>query len=215
MYRVSATGPDAAPHAPRGGIIIIDNYDSFTYNTVQLLGELGVAASVLLNDRTTLAQIEALEPGGILLSAGPGTPEDAGITVDVIHHFAGHVPLFGVCLGHQAIAHAFGARVVRGGRLMHGKACRVEHDGRGIFQGLPNPAIMARYNSLLVEEASLPADLRVTARSSEGEVMALCHVRFPIQGVQFHPESVLSEGGKRLLANWIEQLVPEHTWSMV
>jgi anthranilate synthase/aminodeoxychorismate synthase-like glutamine amidotransferase len=209
MYRVSSSGANAA----RGGILIIDNYDSFTYNTVQLLGELGASATVLLNDRTTLVEIEAFAPSGILLSAGPGTPEDAGITLDVIRHFGASVPLFGVCLGHQAIAHAFGARVVGGGRLMHGKACRVEHDGRGVFRGLANPAIMARYNSLLVEEASLPADLRVTARSSEGEVMALCHVRLPIQGVQFHPESVLSEGGKRLLANWIEQLVPEHTWS--
>jgi anthranilate synthase/aminodeoxychorismate synthase-like glutamine amidotransferase len=192
-----------------GPIVIVDNYDSFTYNTVQLLGELGAEALVVLNDRASVADVEGLRPRGILLSAGPGTPNDAGITLQVIKYFSARVPLLGVCLGHQAIAQAFGGRVVGGGRLMHGKTCPVEHDGEGLFQGLPQPAIMARYNSLLVEEASIPADLRVTARSDQGEVMGLRHVRLPIQGVQFHPESVLSESGARLLGNWLAQLRTE------
>jgi anthranilate synthase/aminodeoxychorismate synthase-like glutamine amidotransferase len=203
------------PASGRGRIevLIVDNYDSFTYNTVQLLGELGADSLVVLNDQTSLDAIAAVSPQGILLSAGPGTPDDAGITLDVIRHFAGRVPLLGVCLGHQAIAQAFGGRVVGGGRLMHGKTARIEHDGDGLFRGLAQPAIMARYNSLLVEELSLPADLEVTARSSEGEVMGLRHRNLPIEGVQFHPESVLSEGGNRLLANWLERLRAEQTWS--
>jgi len=187
-------------------IVIIDNYDSFTYNTVQLLGQLGAACHVVLNDRVSTSDIAALRPRGILLSAGPGTPDDAGITLAAIAQFAGHIPILGVCLGHQAIAQAFGGRVVGGGRLMHGKTSQIEHDGGGLFRGLPRPAVMARYNSLLVDEASLPPTLRVTARSSEGEIMALAHAEWPVQGVQFHPESILSESGGRLLANWLEQL---------
>ncbi len=187
-------------------IVIIDNYDSFTYNTVQLLGQLGAACHVVLNDQVSTSDIAALRPRGILLSAGPGTPDDAGITLAAIAHFAGHIPILGVCLGHQAIAQAFGGRVVGGGRLMHGKTSQIEHDGTGLFQGLPRPAVMARYNSLLVEEASLPPTLRITARSSEGEIMALAHAQLPVQGVQFHPESSLSECGGRLLANWLKQL---------
>lgn len=189
-------------------VVIVDNYDSFTYNTVHALAGLGARCSVLLNDRTTPADIEALAPDGVLLSAGPGTPLDAGVTLATIAHFAGRVPLLGVCLGHQAIAHAYGARVVGGGRLMHGKTCAVEHDGTGLFRGLPAPAWMARYNSLLVEPGSLPPTLRVTARSAEGEIMGLAHHTLPIEGVQFHPESVLSRDGDRLFSNWLERLRP-------
>jgi anthranilate synthase/aminodeoxychorismate synthase-like glutamine amidotransferase len=191
---------------PAAHVVIVDNYDSFTYNTVHVLGALGVRCSVLANDGTTPAEIEALAPDGILLSAGPGTPLDAGITLDVIAFFQGRVPLLGVCLGHQAIAHAYGGRVVGGGRLMHGKTCAVEHDGTGLFRGLPAPAQMARYNSLLVEPSSLPPTLRVTARSAEGEIMGLEHRELPVEGVQFHPESVLSRGGDRLFSNWLERL---------
>jgi len=187
-------------------VVIVDNYDSFTYNTVHVLGGLGARCTVTLNDRASPADIEALRPDGVLLSAGPGTPLDAGITLDVIAHFAGRVPLLGVCLGHQAIAHAFGGRVVGGGRLMHGKTCAVEHAGTGLFRGLPQPALMARYNSLLVEHSSLPAALRVTAHSPEGEIMGLEHRELDVKGVQFHPESVLSRGGDQLFCNWLEQL---------
>jgi anthranilate synthase/aminodeoxychorismate synthase-like glutamine amidotransferase len=190
----------------RALIAIVDNYDSFTYNTVQLLGQLGADCRVLLNDQVDTRELAELRPQGILLSAGPGTPDEAGVTLDVIRHFAGRIPLLGVCLGHQAIAQAFGARVVAGGRLMHGKTSRIEHDGTGIFLGLPQPARMARYNSLLVDPDTVPATLRVTARSSEGEIMALAHAELAVQGVQFHPESVLSESGGQLLANWLRQL---------
>jgi anthranilate synthase/aminodeoxychorismate synthase-like glutamine amidotransferase len=188
-------------------VVIVDNYDSFTYNTLQLLGQLGAECRVVLNDAVTTADIEACQPMGILLSAGPGTPDEAGITLETIRHFAGRVPILGVCLGHQAIAQAFGGRVIGGGRMMHGKTCVVEHDGAGLFRGLPQPVNMARYNSLLVDGANIPAVLRVTAHSSPGEVMALEHRQLPIQGVQFHPESILSESGGKLLANWLEQLV--------
>jgi anthranilate synthase/aminodeoxychorismate synthase-like glutamine amidotransferase len=158
---------------------------------------------VVLNDQLSAAELEALSPDGILLSAGPGTPLDAGITLDVIARFAGRVPLLGVCLGHQAIAHAFGGRVVGGGRLMHGKTSQIEHGGVGLFRGMPQPAVMARYNSLLVEESTLPPTLRVTARSAEGEIMGLEHERLEVQAVQFHPESALSQGGDRIFSNWL------------
>jgi para-aminobenzoate synthetase component 2 len=194
------------PESLAAHVVIVDNYDSFTYNTVQLLGSLGARCTVVLNDQMPAAELERLSPSGILLSAGPGTPLDAGITLDVIARFAGRVPLLGVCLGHQAIAHAFGGRVVNATRLMHGKTSRIEHGGDGLFRGLPQPARMARYNSLLVEEASLPASLRVTARSEENEVMALEHASHEIRAVQFHPESALSEGGAQLMSNWLERL---------
>jgi para-aminobenzoate synthetase component 2 len=187
-------------------VVIVDNYDSFTYNTVQLLGSLGARCTVVLNDAVPATALEAMAPDGILLSAGPGTPLDAGITLDVIALYAGRVPLLGVCLGHQAIAHAFGGRVLSGGRLMHGKTSQVEHAGIGLFEHVPRPALMARYNSLLVEEASLPASLRVTARSEHGEVMGLAHQRHDVEGVQFHPESALSRGGDQLYANWLARL---------
>ena len=187
-------------------VLIVDNYDSFTYNTVQLLEFLGARCEVRLNDRIGLPEIERLDPQGLLFSAGPGTPDEAGITLAAIRHFAGRVPVLGVCLGHQAIAQAFGGRVVRAERLMHGKVCAVSHLGTGLFEGLPQPTAMARYNSLLVEESSLPAALRVTARSETGEVMAIAHETWPLEGIQFHPESVLSANGARLLDNWLAQL---------
>lgn len=196
-----------SPGSAKASVVIVDNYDSFTYNTLQLLGVLGAECRVVLNDAVTTADIEAYQPMGILLSAGPGTPDEAGITLEAIRHFAGRVPILGVCLGHQAIAQAFGGRVAGGGRMMHGKTCVVEHDGAGLFRGLPQPVNMARYNSLLVDEAALPRELRVTAHSSLGEVMGLEHRQLPIQGVQFHPESILSESGGKLLANWLELLV--------
>jgi para-aminobenzoate synthetase component 2 len=199
MDRLTSSG--ASVH-----VLIVDNYDSFTYNTVQLLGSLGARCTVLSNDRCAASDLEPLAPEGILLSAGPGTPRDAGITLDVIARYAGRVPLLGVCLGHQAIAHAFGGRVVSAGRLMHGKTSEVIHDGTGLFSGLARPAVMARYNSLLVEEGSLPPSLRVTARSECGEIMGLSHVQDAVEGVQFHPESVLSRGGDRLFTNWLDRL---------
>jgi para-aminobenzoate synthetase component 2 len=194
--------------SPRGAVrvLIIDNYDSFTDNTAQLLALLGAECNIARNDQTSVNEVANLAPRGILLSAGPGTPDDAGITLELIRQFSGEIPLFGVCLGHQAIAQAFGGRVVRGGRLLHGKVCAVEHDGSGVFEALPNPLHMARYNSLLVEEASLPDTLHVNARSETGEVMALSHRTLRVQGVQFHPESVLSEDGGQLLANWLRWL---------
>lgn len=189
-----------------GGIVIVDNYDSFTYNTVQLLGQLGVEARVVANDALTVAELASVGPRGVLLSAGPGVPESAGITLEVIRQFAGRVPLFGVCLGHQAIACAFGGRLRRAERLLHGKTSQITHDGAGVFEGLPNPVAMGRYNSLLVDEATLPGDLRVTARSEHREIMGLRHARWPIEGVQFHPESVLSTCGADLLRNWLARV---------
>jgi len=198
---MGGVGPARAAH-----VVIVDNYDSFTYNTVHVLGALGARCTVVLNDAVPATALAELAPDGILLSAGPGTPLDAGITLDVIADYAGRIPLLGVCLGHQAIAHAFGGRVVGGGRLMHGKTSEIEHGGTGLFAGLPCPARMARYNSLLVEESSLPAVLRVTARSETGEIMALEHERLAVSAVQFHPESALSSGGDRLFSNWLEAI---------
>lgn len=205
MDRLNRSAGSAKP-----SVVIVDNYDSFTYNTLQLLGELGAECRVVLNDAVTPADIEAHAPMGVLLSAGPGTPDEAGITLETIRYFAGRLPILGVCLGHQAIAQAFGGRVISGGRLMHGKTCAVEHDGSGLYRGLPRPVQMARYNSLLVDAASLPSALRVTARSDAGEVMGLEHRELSIRGVQFHPESILSKSGGQLLANWLKELVFFH-----
>jgi para-aminobenzoate synthetase component II len=187
-------------------VVVIDNYDSFTYNLVQYLQVLGAQCDVRLNDETTAEEVERAKPDGILLSPGPGTPDDAGVTLEVIRRLSGKTPILGVCLGHQAIGQAHGARVVRAPRLMHGKTSWIEHDGKTLFSGLPQPFEATRYHSLIVEESSLPECLKVTARAPEGEIMALRHVEHPVEGVQFHPESILTEHGLSIVKNWLEAL---------
>ncbi len=187
-------------------VVVVDNYDSFTYNLVQYLETLGARCDVRLNDRTTAEEVAAAKPSGIVLSPGPGTPDDAGVTLDVIATMAGKVPILGVCLGHQSIGQAFGGRVVRAERLMHGKTSPIRHDGRTLFRGLPNPFEATRYHSLVVEEASLPDCLEVTARTPEGELMGIRHQSLPVEGLQFHPESILTEQGMRIVQNWREAL---------
>ncbi len=188
-------------------VFVLDNYDSFTYNLVQYLGELGAKVEVRRNDEVTVSEVERMRPERIVLSPGPCTPQEAGISIELIRHFAGKVPLLGVCLGHQAIGAAFGGKIVRAKKLMHGKTSQVEHDGKTIFRGLPSPLTATRYHSLVVEPRSLPAELEISARTSDragGEViMGLRHRRFPVEGVQFHPESVLTTEGKRLIANFL------------
>jgi len=189
-------------------VFVLDNYDSFTYNLVQYLGELGAKIEVYRNDELTVEEVEALKPERILLSPGPCTPGEAGILVPLIRHMAGRVPILGVCLGHQAIGEAFGGDVVRAAHLMHGKTSAVEHDGRGVFTGLPTPLTCTRYHSLIVAEKSLPGELMVTARTAENGagsvIMGLRHRTLPIEGVQFHPESVLTEGGRQMIKNFME-----------
>jgi len=185
-------------------ILVIDNYDSFTYNLVQYMGVLGADVKVERNDEITISEIEALKPERILVSPGPCSPAEAGISVEVIQHFAGKLPVFGVCLGHQAIGHAFGGKVVRADRLMHGKTSPIHHDNTSVFKDMPNPFDATRYHSLIVEKASLPDCLRVTAWTEEGEIMGLEHKELPIFGVQFHPESVLTEEGMKLMQNFLE-----------
>jgi anthranilate synthase/aminodeoxychorismate synthase-like glutamine amidotransferase len=194
-------------------ILVIDNYDSFTYNLVQYLGELGadlpVARDIKVarNDRITIAEIEGLAPERIVLSPGPCAPDDAGITLDVIRHFAGKVPLLGVCLGHQAMGQAFGGRVVRAPYLMHGKTSQILHDGRTVFDGIENPFTATRYHSLIVDRASVPPMLEVSATTSDGLVMGLRHREFICEGVQFHPESIMTAAGKRLLGNFLKMRI--------
>lgn len=183
-------------------IAVIDNYDSFTYNLVQCLGELGAELQVFRNDRVTLTELEELDPSQILISPGPGTPEDGGVSNDVIHHFAPQIPILGVCLGHQCIAQVFGADVSRAPRLMHGKTSLIYHSDDGIFAGLPDPFTATRYHSLIVEKP-LPPDLELTASTIEGEVMGIRHRRYPTYGVQFHPESILTPEGKQLLNSFL------------
>jgi len=187
-------------------ILVIDNYDSFTYNLVQYLGELGAVVEVHRNDAIDVAGIAARAPEGILVSPGPGNPDEAGVTLAVVRELGPQLPLLGVCLGHQAIGQAFGGRVVRAGRLMHGRTSPIEHATRGVFSGLPSPFTATRYHSLIVERASLPSELEVTAWTREGEIMGLRHVRHPIEGVQFHPESFLTEHGHALLQNFLATL---------
>lgn len=185
-------------------ILIIDNYDSFTYNLVQRFGEIGAEVEVHRNDKITVPEIEARKPSHIVISPGPCTPKEGGISNDVIRHFAGKVPILGVCLGHQCIGHVFGGEVVRADRLMHGKTSMIEHDGRAIFEGLANPFEATRYHSLMVREETLPDCLEITARTVDrGELMGVRHKELPVEGVQFHPESFLTEEGKRLLANFV------------
>ena len=189
-------------------VFVLDNYDSFTYNLVQYLGELGADVEVRRNDELTVEEVEALKPERILLSPGPCTPGEAGILVPLIRHMAGKVPILGVCLGHQAIGEAFGGTVVRADRIMHGKTTDVVHDGRGVFAGLPSPLRAMRYHSLVVSPRGLPAELMVTGWSADRppgqEIMALRHCEYPIFGVQFHPESIATEQGKAILANFLE-----------
>mgnify|MGYP001304148199 CR=1 FL=1 len=185
-------------------ILMIDNYDSFTYNLVQYLGQLGEEVIVRRNDEITLVEIEAMKPEAIFLSPGPCSPEQAGITVDVVRTFHQRIPIMGVCLGHQAIGQAFGGRVVRAGRIMHGKTSPVLNDGRTIFAGLASPFPAGRYHSLIVERESLPDCLEVSAETEEGEIMGLRHKRWPVEGIQFHPESILTPGGKRIIRNFLK-----------
>jgi len=186
-------------------ILVIDNYDSFTYNLVQYLGELGAEVTVKRNDETTADEVRALRPARILISPGPGRPEDAGVTLDVIRALGGEVPMLGVCLGHQAMGMAFGGAVVRAPVPMHGKTSTVEHDGRGIFAGITSPFQASRYHSLVVAEDGWPEDLEISARSKDdGLVMGLRHRTMPIHGVQFHPESILTNEGRRILRNFLE-----------
>jgi anthranilate synthase/aminodeoxychorismate synthase-like glutamine amidotransferase len=196
-----------------GMVFVLDNYDSFTYNLVQYLGELGAEVEVRRNDEVTPEDVERMKPERILLSPGPCTPHEAGILVPLIRHMAGKTPILGVCLGHQAIGEAFGGRVVRAHTLMHGKTSAVEHDGKGVFAGLPTPLTCTRYHSLIVEEDSLPATLAVTARTPETNgsrnaigsvIMGLRHRSLPIEGVQFHPESVLTDGGHQMIRNFLD-----------
>jgi anthranilate synthase/aminodeoxychorismate synthase-like glutamine amidotransferase len=188
-------------------VFVLDNYDSFTYNLVQYFGELGAQVEVRRNDQVTVADVEAMHPERIVVSPGPCTPQDAGISIDLIRHFAGRVPILGVCLGHQAIGAAFGGKVVRAPHLMHGKTSAVTHDNKTIFHGLPTPMTATRYHSLIVEEKGLPSELEVSAWTAERDgtrtIMGLRHRKFAIEGVQFHPESVLTDAGRNLVANFL------------
>ena len=186
-------------------IALIDNYDSFTYNLAQYLGELGAEVRVFRNDQISVDEVAALAPSHVVLSPGPGTPDDAGITLGLIARLAGSVPLLGVCLGHQAIGQAFGGKVVRAGRVMHGKTSRIRHDGGGVFAKVPDEFVATRYLSLVVERESLPACLAVTAQSEDGEIMGLRHRGLAVEGVQFHPEALLTEHGHKMLQNFLEE----------
>lgn len=186
-------------------LLMIDNYDSFTYNLVQYLGELGAEVKVYRNDRITVAEIEKLSPEQIVISPGPCTPNEAGISVETIKHFAGKVPILGVCLGHQSMGAAFGGDVVRADRLMHGKTSMIHHDGKGVYEGLPNPFEATRYHSLVVKRETMPACFEITAWTEDGEVMGIRHKDIPaLEGVQFHPESILTAAGKDLLRNFLK-----------
>jgi anthranilate synthase/aminodeoxychorismate synthase-like glutamine amidotransferase len=185
-------------------LLVIDNYDSFTYNLVQYFGELGADPQVKRNDAITPDEVENMKPQRIVISPGPGRPEEAGISMELIRKFGGKVPILGVCLGHQCMGEVYGGKVVRAGRLMHGKTSPIQHDGKGVFQGLPNPFEATRYHSLIVEKNSVPSCLEVCAETAEGEIMGLRHREYPVHGVQFHPESILSKEGKDLLANFLK-----------
>jgi anthranilate synthase/aminodeoxychorismate synthase-like glutamine amidotransferase len=185
-------------------LLVIDNYDSFTYNLVQYFGELGADPQVKRNDAITPDEVEKMKPQKIVISPGPGRPEEAGISMELIRKFGEKIPILGVCLGHQCMGEVYGGKVVRAGRLMHGKTSPIQHDGKGVFQGLPNPFEATRYHSLIVEKNSVPSCLEVCAETAEGEIMGLRHREYPVHGVQFHPESILSKEGKDLLANFLK-----------
>ena len=184
-------------------LLMIDNYDSFTWNLVQYLGELGADVHVHRNDAVTLDQVEAWQPAKIVVSPGPCTPNEAGISVPLIRQFAGRVPILGVCLGHQSIGQAFGGKIVRAQHVMHGKLSPIAHDGSGVFEGLPSPFMATRYHSLAIEPSSLPDELEVTARSDDGEIMGVRHRELAVEGVQFHPEALLTEHGHKMLQNFL------------
>ena len=184
-------------------LLMIDNYDSFTFNLVQYFGELGADVKVVRNDELSVGEIQALSPSQIVLSPGPCTPNEAGVTLETIERLAGRIPILGVCLGHQAIGQAFGGKVVRAKQVMHGKVSHVRHDGQGVFKEIENPFVATRYHSLVVERDSLPDCLEVTAQSEDGEIMGLRHRALPVEGVQFHPEALLTEHGHRMLKNFI------------
>lgn len=186
-------------------ILVIDNYDSFTYNLVQYLGELGEEIKVCRNDEIDIEGIQELSPDHILISPGPCTPNEAGISLDVISHFKSSIPIFGVCLGHQAIGQAFGGKVIRAERLMHGKTSAIHHSGTSVFEGLPNPFTATRYHSLIVEKESLPDCLEITSWTEEGEIMGLRHKEYPVEGVQFHPESIITDHGHQMLRNFLKR----------
>lgn len=184
-------------------ILMIDNYDSFTYNLVQYLGEMGQQLKVYRNNKITIEEIEEMKPDRLVISPGPCTPNEAGISVAAIKHFAGKIPILGVCLGHQSIGQAFGGEIVRAERLMHGKTSMIHHDGEGVFAGLPNPFEATRYHSLIIRRETLPDCLQITAETDQREIMGVRHKNMPIEGVQFHPESILTQEGKKLLANFV------------
>lgn len=184
-------------------ILLLDNYDSFTYNLAQYLGQLGQELEVRRNDQISVNEVEALKPERIIVSPGPCTPKEAGISVPLIRKFAGRIPILGVCLGHQAIGAAFGGNVIRAPKLMHGKTSEIAHDGKTIFKGLPKPFVATRYHSLIVERESLPAELEISAETDDGTIMGLRHTKFRIEGVQFHPESILTSSGFDLLRNFL------------
>jgi anthranilate synthase component 2 len=187
-------------------VLMIDNYDSFTYNLVQYLAELGADVTVRRNDEIALDEVAAIAPDGVVISPGPCTPREAGVSVPLIQRFAGHIPILGVCLGHQAIGAAFGGDIVRGPRIMHGKTSPIHHDGQGVFRGLSDPFDATRYHSLVIEPATLPSVLERTAWTDDGEIMGVRHRTASVEGVQFHPESILTLEGKRLLANFLDRL---------
>jgi anthranilate synthase/aminodeoxychorismate synthase-like glutamine amidotransferase len=184
-------------------ILLLDNYDSFTYNLAQYLGELGCTVEVHRNDKISVEHIAQRKPERIVISPGPCTPQEAGVSVELVQKLAGKIPILGVCLGHQAIGAAFGGNIVRAPKLFHGKTSQIEHDGKGIFRDLPNPFVATRYHSLIVERKSLPKELVVTAETNDGIIMGVRHRHYPLEGVQFHPESVLTESGKQLLRNFL------------
>ncbi len=189
--------------------LLIDNYDSFTFNVAQLMGELGAEVKVVRNDAITLEEAVALQLQSLVISPGPGTPQDAGVSVDFIKHFAGKIPILGICLGHQSIVEAFGGRIVRAERVMHGKTSRVYHDGGTIYMGLSNPFQATRYHSLIATESTLPAELKVSSYTSGGEIMGVRHRDLPIEGLQFHPESILTPEGATLLDNFLKLVGPQ------